>query len=122
MRRWHDFASGREAGRSPYREYEQGTRQSPEAKLAPALRVVSKIGGVPERGAGAPLAGMRPRRHAKGPREMARQCPAPGAHPGALRPEPAPPCAGRFVGLVVHIRDMSRLALRATTNFGDNAT
>jgi hypothetical protein len=44
MRRWHDFASGREAGRSPYREYGQGTRQSPEAKLAPALRVSAKIG------------------------------------------------------------------------------
>jgi len=44
MRRWHDFASGREAGRSPYREYGKGARQSPEAKLAPALRVVAKIG------------------------------------------------------------------------------
>jgi len=44
MRRWHDFASGREAGRSPYREYGQAVRQSPEAKLAPALRVVTKIG------------------------------------------------------------------------------
>jgi hypothetical protein len=71
MRRWHDFASGREAGRSPYREYGQATRQSPGAKLAPALRVVSKIG------------------------------------------------AG-FVGLVAHIRDMSLLVLRATTDFGRN--
>jgi len=44
MRRWHDFASGREAWRSAYREYSQAARQSPEAKLAPALRVVSKIG------------------------------------------------------------------------------
>ena len=44
MRRWHDFASGREAGRRPYREYGQATRQSPEAKLASALRVVPKIG------------------------------------------------------------------------------
>ena len=44
MRRWHDFASGREARRSAYREYSQAVRQSPEAKLAPALRVVSKIG------------------------------------------------------------------------------
>jgi hypothetical protein len=71
MRRWHDFASGREAGRRAYREYGQATRQSPEAKLAPALRVVSKIG------------------------------------------------AG-FVGLVAHIRDMSLLVLRATTDFGHN--
>ena len=44
MRRWHDFASGREARRSAYREYAQAVRQSPEAKLAPALRVVAKIG------------------------------------------------------------------------------
>jgi len=44
MRRWHDFASGREARRSAYREYSQAVRQSPEAKLAPALRVVPKIG------------------------------------------------------------------------------
>ena len=44
MLRWHDFGSGREARRSQYREYLQGARQSHEAKLAPALRVVSKIG------------------------------------------------------------------------------
>jgi hypothetical protein len=43
VRRWHDFASGREARRSPYREYWQAVRQSPGAKLAPALRVVAKI-------------------------------------------------------------------------------
>ena len=71
LRRWHDFASGREARRSEYREYSQAVRQSPEAKLAPALRVVPKIG------------------------------------------------AG-FVGLVAHIRDMRRLVLRATTDFGHN--
>ena len=107
MRRWHDFASGREARRRQYREYYQGARQSPGAKLAPALRVASKIGGVPKRGAGAPLAGMRPRRHAKVPREMARLCPASGSHPSPAGLEPAPPCAGRFVGLVDHIRDMA---------------
>jgi len=44
LRRWHDFASGREARRSEYREYSQAVRQSPEAKLAPALRVAPKIG------------------------------------------------------------------------------
>jgi len=44
MRRWHDFASGREAGRNEYREYSRAVRQSPGAKLAPALRVVAKIG------------------------------------------------------------------------------
>ena len=44
MRRWHDFASGRDARRSEYREYLQAARQSPGAKLAPALRVVAKIG------------------------------------------------------------------------------
>ena len=121
MLRWHDFGSGREARRRQYREYWQGARQSPGPKLAPALRVVPKIGGVPERGAGVPLAGMRPRRHAKGPRTVARSCPAPGSHPGGKRLEPAPPCAGRFVGLVAHIRDMRRLVLRATTDFGHNA-
>ena len=164
--RWHDFGSGREARRRQYREYWQGARQSPGPKLAPALRVVSKIGGVPERGAGigatrsrdplagcdrgadhrrvdskpipcasagsdpqrgpasalrrAPLAGMRPRRRAKGPRMVARYCPAAESHPGALRPEPAPPCAGRFVGLVAHTRGMRFLVLRATTDFGHN--
>ena len=71
IRRWHDFASGREARHSEYREYGQAVRQSPEAKLAPALRVVPEIG------------------------------------------------AG-FVGLVAHIRDMSFLLLRATTDFGHN--
>jgi hypothetical protein len=44
MRRWHDFASEREARRSQYREYSLAARQSSEAKLAPALRVVPKIG------------------------------------------------------------------------------
>ncbi len=120
IRRWHDFASGREARRSQYREYWQAVRQSPGAKLAPALRVVTKIGGVPERRAGTPLAGMRPRRHARGPHGVARQCPAPGSHPSAAHLEPAPPCAGRFVGLVAHIRDMRLLVLRATTDFGHN--
>jgi len=43
MWRWHDFASGREARRSQYREYSQAVRQSPGAKLAPPLRVVAKI-------------------------------------------------------------------------------
>ena len=71
MRRWHDFASGREARRSEYQAYSQAVRQSPEAKLAPALRVVAKIG------------------------------------------------AG-FVGLVAHMLDMRLLALRATTDFGQN--
>ena len=119
MRRWHDFASGREARRRAYREYAQAGRQSPGAKLAPALRVSAKIGGVPERGAGAPLAGMRPRRHADVPRVVARHCPAPGSHPG-VRLEPAPPCAGRFVGLVAHIRDRRCRVLRATTGLGRN--
>ena len=45
MRRWHDLASGREARRDSYREYAQGVRQSPAAKLVPALQLVSKIGG-----------------------------------------------------------------------------
>jgi len=72
MLRWHDFGSGREARRRQYREYWQGARQSPGPKLAPALRVASKIG------------------------------------------------AG-FVGLVAHIRDMRRLVLRATADFGRNA-
>ena len=48
MRRWHDFASGREARRSQYREYSQATRQSPEAKLAPAM--VGRRGPTPSFG------------------------------------------------------------------------
>src|SRR5688572_24892145 len=56
MRRWHDFASGREARRSPYREYGQAVRQSPEAKLAPAQvgrrGPTPSFGVVPKIGAG----------------------------------------------------------------------
>ena len=34
--RWHDFGSGREAGRSEYREYSQGSRQCHGPKFVPA--------------------------------------------------------------------------------------
>ena len=34
--RWHDFGTGREAGRSEYREYSQGSRQCHGPKFAPA--------------------------------------------------------------------------------------
>src|SRR5262245_12476241 len=34
--RWHDFGTGREAGRSEYREYSQGSRQCHGPKVAPA--------------------------------------------------------------------------------------
>jgi hypothetical protein len=50
--RCHDFGSGREAGRSEYREYSQGSRQCHGAKLVPARRVTATIGGAPQRGAG----------------------------------------------------------------------
>jgi len=104
--RCHDFGSGREASRSEYREYSQGERQSHGPKLVPARRVAATIGGAPKRGAGAPLAGMRPRRRAWVPRIMARLCPATGSHPTMKLLEPAPPSAGHFVGRLVHIRDM----------------
>jgi hypothetical protein len=39
--RWHDFGSGREASRSEYREYSQGSRQCHGPKLAPAQRVAA---------------------------------------------------------------------------------
>ena len=39
--RWHDFGSGREASRSEYREYSQGSRQSHGPKLVPARRVAA---------------------------------------------------------------------------------
>jgi hypothetical protein len=42
--RCRDFGSGREAGRSEYREYSQGTRQSHGPKLVPARRVTARIG------------------------------------------------------------------------------
>ena len=42
--RWHDFGSGREASRSEYREYSQGSRQSHGPKFAPARRVAAKTG------------------------------------------------------------------------------
>ena len=115
--RCHDFGSGQGAGRREYREYSQGARRCPGPKLVPALRVTAKIGGVPERGAGAPLAGMRPRRHVKGSRVMARYCLAPGSHPSAQRLEPAPPCARHFVGRLGHIRDMTCIALRVIADF-----
>ena len=109
--RWHDFGAGREASRSQYREYWQGERQSHGPKLMPARRVATKTGGAPKRVAGALLAGMRPRRRALVPRTTARSCPAPGSHPSIERSEPAPPCAGHFVGRLDHApRTRSRAA------------
>ncbi len=59
----------------------------------------------------APLAGMRPRRCALVLRMKARLCPAPGSHPSMERLEPAPPCAGHFVGRLDHApRTRSRAA------------
>ena len=69
--RCHDFRSGREATRSEYREYSQGLRQSHGRKFVPARRVAATTAGAPKRGAGAPLAGMRPRRRAEVPRDGA---------------------------------------------------
>ena len=50
--RWHDFGSGREASRSEYREYSQGSRQSHGPKFAPARRVAATTAGAPQCGAG----------------------------------------------------------------------
>ncbi len=74
------------------------------ARSAPSRRVVAETRGAPERGAGAPLAGMRPRRRAQVLRDMARPCPAAGSHPGPAGLEPAPPCAGRSVARLAPIR------------------
>jgi hypothetical protein len=41
--RWHDFGSGREARRSPYREYWQGEQQSHGPKFVPGRRVAATI-------------------------------------------------------------------------------
>ena len=80
-------------------------------KLVPARRVAAKTGGAPQRGAGAPLAGMRPRRCAPVLRIRACFRPAPGSHPSKRRLEPAPPCAGHFVGRLDHApRTRSRAA------------
>ena len=119
--RWHDFGSGREASRSQYREYWQGERQCHGPKLVPARRVAAKTGGTPQRVAGAPPAGMRPRRRAPVLRIKACHCPAAGSHPSKKRLEPAPPCAGHFVDRLDHIRDMACTVLRVSTNFGSNA-
>jgi hypothetical protein len=120
--RCHDFGSGREATRSEYREYSQGERQRHGPKLVPARRVAARIAGAPKRGAGAPLAGMRPRRRAKVPRMMARYRPAAGSHPTMKPLEPAPPYAGHFVGRLVHIRDMNCATLRVIPNSGSQRT
>ena len=42
--RWHDFGSGREADRSEYLEYSQGSRQCHGPKLAPAREGCSHNG------------------------------------------------------------------------------
>ena len=120
--RCHDFCPGREARRRQYRQYCQGGRQSHGQKLVPARRVAATIGGAPQRGAGAPLAGMRPRRRARVPRVMARPCPASRSHPTLKRLEPAPPSAGHFVGRLGHIRDMSCAPLRVIPNSGSQRT
>jgi len=85
-------------------------------------RVVSKpiprasAGSDPQRGPSsalrrAPLAGMRPRRRAQGPRIRACSCLAAGSHPSMECLEPAPPCAGHFVGRLGHApRTRSRAA------------
>ena len=109
--RCHDFGSGRDATRSQYREYWQGKRQCHGPKVVPAPGVTAKTGGAPQRGAGAPLAGMRPRRCAHVLRIKARYCPAAGSHPSKTCLEPAPPCAGHFVGRLGHApRTRSRAA------------
>ena len=76
-----------------------------------------RLAGAPQRGAGAPLAGMRPRRHTCVPRMIARPCLAPGSHPTMKPLEPAPPYAGHFVGRLAHIRDMSCATLRVINPF-----
>ena len=112
--RCHDFRSGREASRSPYREYGQGSRQSHGRKLVPALRVRAKIARAPQRGAGAPWGcdrtGAKPV-----PRIRRAMRPAAGSHPSMKRLEPAPPYAGHFVGRVAHIGDMSCAVLLVRT-------
>ena len=50
--RCHDFGSGREASRSPYRAYWQGERQSHGPKLVPAPEIPSDIQ--------LPVLGLRP--------------------------------------------------------------
>ena len=76
----------------------------------------ASAGSDPQRGPSsalrrAPLAGMRPRRCAPVLRMKVRLCPASGSHPSIERLEPAPPCAGHFVGRLDHApRTRSRAA------------
>ena len=49
-------------------------------------------------------------------RKSARSHPATGSHPSKKRLEPAPPCAGRFVGRLADILDIGCVVLRASVN------
>ena len=119
--RWHDFGSGREARRSQYREYWQGERQSHGPKLVPApggaegphplLGVATKTGGTPERGAGTRLRDATAKACTRTAHENGVLRPAARSHPSIERLEPAPPCAGHFVGRLDHApRTRSRAA------------
>jgi hypothetical protein len=84
--------------------------------------VAAKIGGAPERGAGAPPAGMRPCRGSFVPCNRCTECPAPGSHPSKERLEPAPPCTGRIVTRLANIPDIRCTGRLAITNFGSQRT
>ena len=55
-------------------------------------------------------------------RGSARSCPATGSHPSTKRLEPAPPCAGRFVGRLADILDIGCVVLRAIVNSNSRRT
>ena len=84
------------------------TRASPITRKLFVLMwfgAAARIGGAPQRGAGAPLAGMRPRRCARVAWIRCAECRAPGSHPSKLRLEPAPPSTRRIVARLANILD-----------------
>ncbi len=142
--RCHDFGSGREASRSQYLEYWQGERQSHGPKLVPApglpLDIKMSVPGLRPKSATRRSVEQGPRlrgcdrgtgreRVVSGPMRVSGVRSPEGPlfrpatrHPSTQRLEPAPPCAGHFVGRLGHIRDMTCAVLRVITNFGSQRT
>ena len=96
--RWHDFGSGREARRSPYRKYGQGERPSHGPKFAPAPALTPD----PSPGNG---------------RGEARVPLLPSGEGSGMRDGVAATTAAHFVGRLAHIRDMSCATLRVINPF-----
>jgi len=101
--RWHDFGSGREAGCSQYREYGHGERQSHGPNFVPVRRVAAIIAARAAAGSRGPGFRGCDRGGAHVDRaDGARYVPLRGRIHRPRPTEPAPPCAGHFVGRLGH--------------------